>query len=172
MVFIGVTLVSKIYIGYRFQVHKSTTHHLYTVLCVHTPSQASFYRCLCPCTLPDLPLPPYCGLCLCFYFPTPFTLFTQPCDKPPRWQLSIFSLYLWVCFYFVCWFILFVINMFLYFNARQSVNEGGCLQWMKFTLILGFLCQDGVIRPRLTGNPRFPNSFMRFILRMVSEGGL
>ena len=34
---LGVTLVTK---SHRFQVHESTAHHLYTVLCVHHPKSS------------------------------------------------------------------------------------------------------------------------------------
>ena len=48
----GVTLVNKIYM---FQVHNSTTYHLYTVLCVHHPKSSLHPS---PFTPPYPPLPP------------------------------------------------------------------------------------------------------------------
>ena len=56
--FIGVTLSAKLY---RCQVHNSTTHHLYTVLCVHH-LQSSFFPSLFiplyPPPLASTPIPP------------------------------------------------------------------------------------------------------------------
>ena len=39
-----------------------------------------------------------------FVLLNPFTLFTQPLNAPPHRQLLVRSLYVWVCFYFVCLF--------------------------------------------------------------------
>ena len=55
--FIRVTSVRNFH---RFQVHNSPTHHLYTVLCVHHPSQVSTRHHLSPRALSTIPtlLPP------------------------------------------------------------------------------------------------------------------
>ena len=46
--------------------------------------------------------------CNCqFVYLNPFTFFTQCPNLPPLWQPSVCSLYPWVCFRFVCSFILF-----------------------------------------------------------------
>ena len=41
---------------YRFQAHNSTTHHLYTVLCVHHPKSVSVHYHVSPYTVLYLPL--------------------------------------------------------------------------------------------------------------------
>ena len=51
--FVGVTLVNKII---RFQVYNSTTHHLYTVLCVHHPKSSLHQKSQICLSSPELHL--------------------------------------------------------------------------------------------------------------------
>ena len=102
---------------YRFQVYDSVTHHLYIVLCVHHPKPSLLptpFILLYPLLHLPTPLPSgnhhtvllvYVSFFFSFLSSSLFLLkpLFQPASLPtPFWHLSVFSLYLWVCFYSVC----------------------------------------------------------------------
>ena len=103
---------------YNCIVYNSTIHHLYFVLC--SPPQVTSFSIIIypPFTVIYLLPPPFpsgshpCCLCLWFFLfvclINLFTFFTQLPNSSSLWQLSVCSLYLWICFYFVCEFILFI----------------------------------------------------------------
>ena len=92
-----------------------------------TQSQASFHRHLHPSFtffyLPYSPLPMVITILLSvarfFFLLNPFTFFTQA--PTPLWQLSVCSLYQWVCFCFVCKFIL-LDSTYKYFLDNSHSN--------------------------------------------------
>ena len=110
--FMGVTLVNKIIQVSSVQLY-NTKPSVYCTVC-STLSQI-FYHHFPPlpsCTSlhPLFPSdnPPVLSVSVslrCFFLLNPFTFFTQLPKRLPLWQLSVCSLYLWVCFYFVCQFI-------------------------------------------------------------------
>ena len=93
--------------SYRFQVHSSTTHYLYTELCVHSPQNSSL-RPSQFILYNLLPTPAFTNCCLCSwiflysFFPfsfSPSNPHTQP-HKCSHGHLSACSL--WICLYFAC----------------------------------------------------------------------
>ena len=83
--------------------------HLYIVLCVHHPSQISFHYHFFPLHLHLPPPPPFplvittlMSLFMRFFsLLNPYAFSTQPPHSPPLWHLSVCSLYLQPCFWFV-----------------------------------------------------------------------
>ena len=96
---------------YRFQGYNPIIHHVYIVLCVHHPKSSLLPSPFVPRLLSSAPshslslwYSPYCCPCLRGFFlcwiPPPYSP-NQP-NPLPLWQLSVCSLYLWHCFYFIC----------------------------------------------------------------------
>ena len=102
---------------YRFQVYNSKKHHLHMVSRAHHPRQSLFLSPLFP-PLPtststhplSLWLSSQFCLWLCVMYicllTNPFTSF-HPVSQPPP-QLSVYSIYPCLCFYFIHQFILFI----------------------------------------------------------------
>ena len=146
---------------YKFQVYSSIIHHQYTVLCVHHPKLGLLPSPFIPhfilfCFLPP-PFPLVITILLSvsmrFYFFcfNPFTFFTQFPNPPPLWQLSICSLYLWVCFYFLSLFCL--LDSIYKWNHMVLV-----FHWLAY-----FIYHNTIqVHPWLSQKVRFP-SFLRLL---------
>ena len=95
-----------------FQLYNSIIHHLYIVLCVYHPASSLCHH-FSPFTLSHLPHPLPLVITILFVFMrifvflNPLTIFTHLPKPHSFWQLSVCSLCLWICLYFVCLFIMF-----------------------------------------------------------------
>ena len=84
-----------------------------------------------PFTSLHLPLPLLSVFMKFYFLLNPFTFFTQPLNPLPLWQLSICFLYLWICFYYVCLFLLFT-----RFHIKVELSLVFVFLWLTyFTLV-------------------------------------
>ena len=86
-----------------------------------------------------------------FVLLTPFLFFTHSSNPPPTWQPPKCSVYLWVCFCFICLFVLldstakwdhmvFVFFCLTYFPEHNALPvHSCCCRWQDFILFYGWV---------------------------------